>query len=46
MNMLVAQSIVDTMLHLKIGEEYIGTVVWSDSDIDLSIVKIDKIRIR
>lgn len=27
---------------MKIGEEYQGTVVWGDSDIDLSIVKIDK----
>ena len=33
---------VNAMLHWKIGEEYSGTVIWSDSDIDLSIVKIDK----
>lgn len=30
------------MLLLKIGEEYSGTVIWSDSDIDLSIVQINK----
>ena len=44
--MLAEQSIVDAMLRSRIGEEYIGTVVWSDSDIDLSIVKIDKIRVK
>ena len=27
---------------MKIGEEYSGTVIWSDSDIDLSIIHIDK----
>ena len=30
------------MWHLKIGEEYEGTVIWGDSDIDLSIVQIPK----
>ena len=30
------------MLLLKIGEEQIGTVIWSDSDIDLSIIQINK----
>ena len=27
------------------GEEIIGNVIWSDSDLDLSIVKIDKRRL-
>lgn len=27
---------------MKIGDEYVGRVIWSDSDIDLSIVKIEK----
>ena len=27
---------------LESGDEYSGTVIWSDSDIDLSIVKVDK----
>lgn len=30
---------------MKIGDEISGTVIWSDSEIDLSIVKIDKRRL-
>lgn len=30
---------------LESGDEFSGTVIWADSDIDLSIVKIDKRRL-
>ena len=30
---------------LENGEEYQGTVMWGDADIDLSIVKIEKSRL-
>ena len=33
------------MWHLKDGEEFSGNVIWADSDIDLSIVKIDARRL-
>ena len=44
MSMLVVVNTANAMLHLKIGDEISGTVIWADSDIDLSIVKIDKRR--
>lgn len=45
MNTLVVENIVNAMWHSKIGDEFSGSVIWSDSDIDLSIVKIDKRRL-
>lgn len=39
------ENIVNAMLHWRVGDEYSGTVIWADSDIDLSIVKIDKRRL-
>ena len=45
MSMLVVVNTANAMLHLKIGDEISGTVIWADSDIDLSIVKIDKRRL-
>ena len=39
------KNIANAMSLLKIGDEFSGNVIWSDSDIDLSIIKIDAKRL-
>ena len=39
------ENIADAMLQQIVGNEFEGAVIWSDSDLDLSIVKIDTRRL-